>query len=380
MALRLLRRIFYILLLISVLLLIAFGLVWKKIIDTPLINEKSEVIYIPPGSSIYTVATMLYESHKIRHPKLLALIATLQGKSKKLKAGEYLLTPGITPNQLLTKLVEGKVFLRPLTIVEGWTLKQVLRSVNKNSHLLHTINTLTPPELSQRLGTDQVNLEGALFPDTYLFAAGVADIHILKKALWTMHNKLLPLWNTRAKGLPYQNPNEVLVVASLIEKETARPEERAKIAGVILRRLEKKMRLQIDASVIYGMGALYKGRLTREDLKIDTPYNTYLHAGLPPTPIAMPGLPSIYAALHPDKGNALYYVARGDGSHEFTSNLQAHINAIKKFHVRHLEPALANSMQEQTHPYIPWFNLPSLHELNLLSGHMVSATPVNLVK
>ncbi len=221
--------------------------------------------------------------------------------------------------------------MRHLTLVEGWTLEQVITAAETNPYLLHDIEKLSKNEFSTRLGSTQANFEGMLFPDTYLFAAGISDVTLLKKAYTQMQRTLNLLWEKRAPNLPYTTPYSALIVASLIEKETAKPDERARVGGVILRRLEKKMPLQIDAAVIYGLGKAYTGKIMQSQLKVNTPYNTYLHKGLPPTPIALPSLASIIAALHPTSETALYYVARGDGSHEFSDTFETHHQAVKRY-------------------------------------------------
>lgn len=359
-----LRRVLFSLLLIGFIALGGAIWMWKTFITAPL-TEKSQIIYVPPGSSINAVSRTLHARGLLSHPIYFILLARFQGQTKRLKAGEYELEPGITPNQLLTKLATGKVILRHFTIVEGWTLKQVFVSINSNRYLTHTIPALSLLDISQKIGANTQLFEGTFYPDTYLFAAGVPDVTILKKAFWMMQRNLDSLWQKRALNLPYNDPYSALIVASLIEKETARPEERAQIAGVIVRRLEKRMLLQIDASVIYGLGETYSGKLTRDDLQKDTPYNTYLHTGLPPTPIAMPSLASVVAALHPAPGTSLYYVARGDGSHEFTNSLEEHHNAVKKFHIKHLE---FEEEEFKLVPVVPWFNNPNLDQVNLLSN------------
>lgn len=332
-----LQRLSLISLVLFICVIISISFFWNKFLDTPLTVAKPTVIYIPPGSSIEKVAINLQYGGFTRYPMLVILLARLRGYEHHLKAGEYELTPGMTPNQLLVKVVNGKVYLRRYTLVEGWTLKQVFTTINNNHYLKHTINQLSALGLAKKMGTQQINFEGFLNPDTYLFAAGVSDIVILKKAYWKMAHNLERLWLARDPNLPFTDPYQALIAASLIEKETARPEERAKIAGVIIRRLEKKMRLQIDAAVIYGLGANYTGKLTRENLKTDTPYNTYLRGGLPPTPIAMPSLASLTAALHPVAGTELYYVARGDGSHVFSNTLEDHRQAVKRYRASQLE-------------------------------------------
>lgn len=332
-----LRRIIYALLSIILLAIITLGLIWKIYINSPLPVHADTIIYVPPGSSMYSVAKKLEKDQIVTHPIVFMLFAMANGKQKSFIAGEYLLTANITPRQLINKFIHGKVYYRRYTIIEGWNIKQVLNSINTNPYLHHTINNLSPDDISKQLGLTQNNFEGYLFPDTYFFSFGAKDIIILKKAHRNMQQKLDKLWQNRAQNLPYDDPYSALIVASLIEKETAKKEERTKIAGVIQRRLQLKMPLQIDAAVIYGLGNHYRGKLTRADLKIDSPYNTYLHKGLPPTPISMPSLPSIEAALHPESGTALYYVARGDGYHEFTDSFQAHLAAIKKYRVDYLD-------------------------------------------
>lgn len=364
--LAIIRRVFFTLLLISLVSFIVLLWFWKSFLVSPLSVNKSQVFYVPPGSSIYSISQSLHSKGILAHPRLFILLTKLKGQEKKLKTGEYQLNPGITPSQLLIKLVKGKVILRQFTIIEGWTLKQIYASLAVNPYLSHTFNTTLPVNKgAYSLNTTLPSLEGTFYPDTYLFAAGISDAIILKKAYWNMQKSLNKLWLKRAQGLPYANPYAALIVASLIEKETARPEERAQVAGVILRRLQKNMRLQIDAAVIYGLGDEYKGKLTREDLKKETPYNTYLHAGLPPTPIAMPSLSSLQAALHPSAGNTLYYVAKGDGSHEFTATLAEHHLAVKKYQSNHLKLDLSPNT---LFPVISWFNLITLKQLYLLAG------------
>jgi UPF0755 protein len=337
-----------------IILFFTWKFTWRNFLETPLITGKHQTLYVPPGSTIYSVAHTLELRGILSHPHWFIWLARSEHQMHTLKAGEYLLEVGITPQALLKKLVRGNVILRRFTLVEGWTLKQVLASIRANPYLLHTIaNTkMTMDQICKKIGTDRNNIEGVLCPDTYLFAAGVSDMVIIKKAFWDMQRSLAKLWKKRDTGLPLENPYSALIVASLIEKETARPEERAKIAGVIMRRLEKKMPLQIDAAVIYGLGDFYNGKLTRENLQMDTPYNTYLHVGLPPTPIAMPSLLSIVAALHPAPGTSLYYVARGDGSHEFTDTLEAHHQAVKKYRPHYLEL----NRNGNVNGIILWFN------------------------
>lgn len=324
------RRFLY-LFIFLLLLTLGIGVSSKFYLDAPLNVKKSTLFTVTPGSSIEMVGQKLEQAGYLNYPLFLDAFARLTGDNKKLKAGEYLVEPGMSPRNLLQKIVSGKVFLRRYTIVEGWNLKQVFQTINTNPYLKHTINQITPEKLANAIGAQKIQLEGFFNPDTYLFAAGVPDIVILKRAYQGMQKNLNNAWCKRATNLPYKNSYEALIVASLIEKETAQNAERPKIAGVILRRLELGMRLQIDASVIYGLGNSYSKELTKDNLHHDTPYNTYLHDGLPPTPIAMPSLASINAALHPASGTDLYYVARGDGSHQFSATLENHISAIRKY-------------------------------------------------
>jgi UPF0755 protein len=334
---------------------VAFSFIWWQFKHRPLTVPANDIFYIPPGSSINSIANSLAKQHIIAHPKLFVMLTKVRGDKLRLKAGEYQLMPGMTPDQLLDKVVAGKVYLRRYTLVEGWTLRQVVATINSNPYLTHTIDRMNIEDIARTIGTNQVNFEGYFYPDTYLFAARINDLVVLKQAYWKMKTNLDRLWADRAPDLPYTDPSMALIAASLIEKETAKPDERAKIAGVIVRRLQQNMRLQIDAAVIYGLGQRYTGTLTRENLREDTPFNTYLHDGLPPTPIAMPSIASIKAALHPEPGTELYYVAKGDGSHEFTNTLQDHIDAIKKYHVQHLETA-----EEESDDDLAILNLPTM--------------------
>lgn len=325
------RKCFLWFLLLACSIFFVLYLLWKMFCSSPLAITQSQILYVPPGSTLYTVAKTLNKGGFLHYPELFILLARVEGKVHSLKAGEYELPVGITPEDLITKLATGKVILRHFTLVEGWTLKQVLAAMNTNSYLVHQASTLPANELSGKIGGPMQNAEGLLFPDTYLFAAGITDSSLLKKAFLNMERRVNDLWQKRSSDLPFKTPYSALIVASLIEKETAKPDERNKIAGVIARRLQQNMPLQIDASVIYGLGEAYTGKITKEALKVDTPYNTYLHTGLPPTPIAMPSLASIIAALHPAPGKALYYVARGDGSHVFSETLEAHHEAVKQY-------------------------------------------------
>jgi UPF0755 protein len=267
----------------------------------------------------------------LKHPWLLMVLARWQGRAHQIKAGEYRLMPGTTPTMLLDQLVAGKVVQYSLTAVEGWTFQQLLDAVNRHAALEHRLSGLDTAAIMERLGHADEHPEGRFYPDTYHFPRGTTDIAFLRRAYDELHARLDAAWQRRAPGLPYKNPYEALVMASIVEKETAVAAERAAIAGVFVRRLQQGMRLQTDPTVIYGLGPSFDGNLRARDLVEDTPYNTYLHTGLPPTPIALPGMGSIEAALHPAVATSLYFVARGDGTHEFSDTLEQHNRAVARY-------------------------------------------------
>ena len=298
----------------------------------PLLSGKSAVVVeIAPGKSLHTVASELGRSGVLPHPLSLVVLARLRGESNALRAGEYKIEPGTTVAGLLQQFVSGRVLMHSLTLVDGWDFKQLFAAVERDPDLVHTLKGLSPVQVMARLGHAGKFPEGMFYPDTYSFSRGTSDTAFLQRAYRTMQQKLASAWANRAPDLPYKSPYDALIMASLIEKETARPEERFKIAGVFVRRLEKGMRLQSDPTVIYGLGDKYNGDITLKDLRTDTPYNTYTRYGLPPTPICMPPLASIEAALHPAPGDALYFVAKGDGTHKFSATLAEQNAAVKKY-------------------------------------------------
>jgi UPF0755 protein len=286
---------------------------------------------IAPGTSLKHFANELQQAGLLPHPLYLRWMASLGGKKQGIKAGEYLFAPGITPPQLLEQVVTGVVIQHALTVVEGWTFVQLLDDMRKNDAIDQTLTGLSDDEIMARLGYPGQHAEGRFLPDTYHFPRGTSDVAFLRRAYQSMETHLNEEWRQRDQGLPYQSPYEALIMASIIEKETASSEERAEIAGVFVRRLERKMRLQTDPTVIYGLGSRFDGNLTRRDLVTDSPYNTYVHAGLPPTPIALPGLASIHAAMHPAAGDAMYFVSRGDGTHKFSATLKDHNEAVRRY-------------------------------------------------
>lgn len=268
-----------------------------------------------------------------RQPFYLALYARWSRADSRLRAGEYALTPGTTPLALLRELLAGKPVLHELRLIEGWRFDQAWQAIQSDANLAHTLGGVGRGELMRALGLPAGDPEGQFFPDTYRFPKGTTDADFLRQAYQAMQKVLAEEWAVRAANLPYDTPAQALILASLVEKETALAKERPEIAGVFVRRLMLGMRLQTDPSVIYGLGSAFDGNLRTQDLRRDTPYNTYTRAGLPPTPICLAGRESIHAALHPDGGNALYFVARGDGSHQFSDTLEAHDAAVRRYQI-----------------------------------------------
>jgi UPF0755 protein len=300
--------------------------------ERPLTLPEDGMVYdLEPGSSVTSLAADLAARGVIEKPLLLRLLARLTRQADRLKAGEYRIPQGTTPVQLLQILASGKVIQYPLTLVEGWTFRQVKAAIETHEALQHTLGGLSGQEIMQRLGHPDQHPEGRFYPDTYHFPRGETDLAFLKRAYRRMQRVLAEAWGQRDEDLPFASPDEALVLASIVERETGLPEERPRIAGVFIRRLQKGMLLQTDPTVIYGMGERYDGNIRRRDLETDTPYNTYLRKGLTPTPIAMPSGASIRAVMHPEDGKALYFVATGDGGHHFSNTLKEHNRAVRKY-------------------------------------------------
>lgn len=262
---------------------------------------------------------------------LLALLARWRGVATGIKAGSYSVKQGITPEQLLSKLERGDVTQGEALLVEGFTFRQWRARLDQNPDLKHETQGLSEAEIAARLGIEDGRVEGWLLPDTYLFDKQSSDLELLARAHRAMRQKLDSAWRERDVNVPYKTPYEALIMASIVEKETGRGDDRAQVAGVFVNRLRKGMLLQTDPTVIYGLGEAFDGNLRKRDLQTDTPYNTYTRGGLPPSPIAMPGQASIQAALHPAAGDALYFVARGDGSSQFSRTLDEHNKAVNKY-------------------------------------------------
>ncbi|HHH36011.1 MAG TPA: endolytic transglycosylase MltG [Gammaproteobacteria bacterium] len=300
-------------------------------VRTPLQLDAPVRLQVAPGDTLTAVARALHRQGILAHPRYLIWYARWEGAADRIQAGEYALQPGMTPAQLLQRLRAGEVVQYPLTIPEGWTFRQMLQALEKSEILRHTLAGMDDAAIMVRLGHPGEHPEGRFYPDTYLFPRGTSDLDILRRAYEAMERRLDREWAQRAPGLPYRTPYEALIMASIIEKETAVPEERPRIAGVFVRRLQRGMRLQTDPTVIYGLGESFDGNLRRRDLERPGPYNTYLRRGLPPTPIALPGGEAIHAALHPAPGDALYFVARGDGSHQFSRTIEEHNAAVRRY-------------------------------------------------
>ena len=333
-------RILYRLLALSILLgSLGLGWLWmdlQQFLQRPLeLPEAGYTLVIEPGSNLRRVSARLAADGVLAHPLYLRAWARWQRLGTAIKAGEYRLDPGLTPLTMLQLLISGKGILHGLTIIEGWDFRQMRQALAAESSLRHTLEGMDDAHVMAAIGAPGYFPEGRFMPDTYRFAAGTADTVLLRRAFAAMREFLARAWTTRAPDLPYHSPYEALILASIIEKETGVAAERAQIAGVFVRRLQKKMRLQTDPTVIYGLGDAFDGNLRRRDLRSPSPYNTYLNRGLPPTPIALPGRAAIEAALHPAPGKALYFVARGDGTHEFSTTLAQHNRAVQQYQLNH---------------------------------------------
>lgn len=314
---------------------IAVGWTWTKYDsykESPLYDGDEVIAYtVKPGSSMKRITRELNEIGVVNQPQFFEWFARHEGLAQRIQVGEYQISGDMTPRQLLTNMAQGKVIQYPMTIVEGWSFKQLRAFLAQHDALDHTISELTDQQVMAKLGYPDIHPEGRFLPDTYHFPRGTSDLAFLKRAYQSMEAALAELWEQREEGLPIKTPYEALILASIIEKETAVPAERPEIAGVFVRRLQKRMRLQTDPTVIYGMGEAYQGNIRRRDLRADTPYNTYTRHGLTPTPIAMPSAAAIEAALHPKPGNTLYFVSRGDGSHKFSTTLAEHNRAVVEY-------------------------------------------------
>jgi UPF0755 protein len=306
---------------------------YHRFVATPVsIMSAKAVIDVPKGTSLYLLARNLTAQGLLRHPYYFVVLGYLRHDQSRLKAGEFELRVGMTPSQVLDHIISGRVIEYSITLVEGRTFRQAVAAIDAHERFGgEHLAELSDETLMARLGRPGEHPEGRLFPDTYRFPGKAKGIDVLRRAMDRMDRVLADEWEKRQSNLPITTPYEALVLASIIEKETAVASERSQIAGVFVRRLEKGMRLQTDPTVIYGLGARYDGNIRSADLREPTPYNTYVISGLPPTPIALPGRGAIRAALQPADGDSLYFVANGDGGHEFSGTLDAHKRAVRRY-------------------------------------------------
>ncbi len=325
------KRIF--LLALCLALLASAGLGWYALSPVTLRTDPAD-FSIRPGSSLRSATRQMVESGVELNAWQFNLLGRLLGKAGAIKAGSYEVGRGVTPLALLDKLGAGEVSQAELVFIEGWTFRQMRAALDADVDVKHDSVALSDAEIMGRLGAAGRSPEGLFFPDTYLFGKGTSDLDLLKRAYKAMDRQLQAAWQQRAPDLPYRSPYEALIMASVIEKETGQATDRSLIGGVFVNRLRIGMMLQTDPTVIYGLGEKFDGNLRKKDLLKDTPHNTYTRGGLPPTPIAMPGQASLQAALNPAKTQALYFVARGDGSSEFSRTLAEHERAVTKYQRR----------------------------------------------
>ncbi len=303
---------------------------WWLNAPLPMGNAALE-LEVEPGTTPRGVARSVEAAGVRVDARLLYAWFRLSGQDRQIRAGNYELPPGTTPRSLLQKLVRGEESLRALTLVEGWNFRQVRAALAADESLRHDSAALSEADLMAQLERPGVHPEGRFFPDTYTFAKGSSDLAVLRRALHAMDRRLEAAWGQRASDTPLKSADEALILASIVEKETGRASDRAQIAGVFANRLRIGMLLQTDPTVIYGLGEKFDGNLRRRDLQADTPWNTYTRAGLPPTPIAMPGKASLLAAVQPERTQALYFVAKGDGTSQFSESLLEHNRAVNRY-------------------------------------------------
>lgn len=286
------------------------------------------------GSSLKSAARQIQQAGGLNNEWLFVLLGRTLGMAKQIKPGNYQLEHEATPLHLLNMISKGQVEQSSLTIIEGSTFKELRGALNDDSTLRHDSALLSDVEILKRIGATESAPEGLFFPDTYNYARGSSDLMVLKRAYQLMQRSLQENWKKRDANLPFNSPYEAVILASIVEKETGQPSDRTMIASVFINRLHKNMRLQTDPTVIYGMGDKFDGNLRKKDLLHDTPYNTYTRDGLTPTPISLPGLASLQAVLHPAPSHALYFVARGDGTSQFSNSLVEHNNAVNRYQLK----------------------------------------------
>ncbi|HEY6452867.1 MAG TPA: endolytic transglycosylase MltG [Steroidobacteraceae bacterium] len=329
------RRVLEFAVLAAILAGAAFGL-WRGLdreMDLPATAALPVRVQVLPGEPLRVILQHLQRQGALRHARLVEWYLKLHGQRPRLQAGTYDVAPQSSARAVLEQFIAGRVVLEQLTIVEGWNFAQLRHALDAQPALVHQLRGLSDADLMRALGHEGEAAEGHFFPDTYRFAAGTSDRRILELAYDRMQLELTQSWQARAPDLPLSSPEQALILASIVEKETGREEERPKVAAVFVNRLRQGMRLQSDPTVIYGLGTRYDGSIHTRDLETDTPYNTYTRSGLPPTPIAMPGAASLQATLHPADSDALYFVAtgNGDGTHQFSATLAQHDVALRAY-------------------------------------------------
>jgi UPF0755 protein len=318
--------------------IIAGGIFWQRyqaFADRSIVlDNKERILTIAPGDGFHQVLKKLRALDiKVGSDLEWKALAQQMKVASHLQVGDYAITSGLSPRSILQRLEDGDIIQRKFTLIDGWNFRDLRKALKETAHLEHKITDMNDAELMAKLGASGMHPEGRFLPETYMYSRGTSDLDILQRAFDAMEKALASAWEKRSDGLPLSSPEQLLTLASIVEKETGNADERPIIAGVFIRRLNIGMRLQTDPTVIYGIGTAYDGNIRKKDLTTDTPYNTYTRDGLPPTPIAMPGIPALQAAAQPADGDALFFVARGDGSgrHVFSKNLADHNSAVKNY-------------------------------------------------
>ncbi|SUO97954.1 endolytic transglycosylase MltG [Suttonella ornithocola] len=321
------------LLLLTFLMLLGLGgigyFIYQQTLQTPIQAQNNTIIHIPKGSSVTSIARILEQDYGLKNSWVVPLYARLNGSAQKIQAGYYRLEQNITIPVLLHKMIKGEVATFSFQLVEGKTAKALLEQLSNTPDITQTLQNKTPEEIAKALNING-SLEGQFLPETYHFPYKTTDLALLKRMHQALQSALSEAWSKRSNNIALKTPYEALILASIIEKETAIPSEREQVSGVFNRRLQKNMRLQTDPTVLYGLSSP-KQILTKKDLQTDTPYNTYTRNGLPPTPIALPSKASIQAAVNPDNSNTLYFVANGAGGHSFSVTYQEHQKAVQHY-------------------------------------------------
>jgi UPF0755 protein len=312
-------------------LLAAGGWLWWFATSPLDVGAPTVEFTLPPGSSLRAASRAIVQAGVNMRPWAFEALGRIAGNPARIKAGQYEIRSGMTPLELLGKLARGEVVLAEIVFIEGWNFRQVREALDAHPGVRHDTRGLADAEVMRRLDAPVANPEGLFFPETYRFAKGTSDLEVLRSAYRAMTKRLDAAWAQRQPDLPLASPYEALILASIVEKETGRPEDRTMIAAVLVNRLRAGIKLQADPTVIYGLGSAFDGNLRKRDLVADTPYNTYTRDGLPPTPIALPGFASLAAVTNPARTDALYFVARGDGTSEFSRTLEEHNRAVTKY-------------------------------------------------